>query len=89
MKIKEQWIESIPEFWLCPIINDDYSGLELYDNYEAEKKEIDDFVQSIYDEYKSSPIFDPWFKEDNEHYFGVFHGIGHTLIDVQITVFES
>ena len=82
MKIKNQYIEPVPEYWLSYLINGERDGL-LFNEF----AEIKNFESDLLTKKDSHFVIDPWFKQDNEHYFGVFNGIGHTLIDIQITIF--
>ncbi len=79
MKHKEQFEISIPTFYLSWLINTDnsgYEGNELTEVQDFEKEQLQGFEHVVYD---------PFFKEDNEAYFGQFNGIGHELTDVLIT----
>ena len=83
MKIQEQYIESIPEFWLSYLIN------AVTDNInDDELKEIQEFEKSLSEDCNHF-VIDNQYCEGNEHYFGLFRGMGHQLIDVQITQFKK
>jgi len=81
MKSKKQYIEAIPAYWLSYLINGERGDILL-----NEFVEIQNFEKSLLNDCNHF-VIDPFYEDDNESYFGQYNGIGHDLIDVQITQF--
>jgi hypothetical protein len=60
-----EYTYTIADHWLCPLINDDYSGLE-----DDEVKELEDFINSLPKHYHfKTKMISTWDIKEEEPFF--------------------
>lgn len=80
----------LPTFLICPLVNDDLSGIEDYkEDMISYKKALKTFNELMIKEKGSYYIID--YNEDEEEYFSHypdFNSLGGTVIDIKLNIMK-